>query len=52
VHGVGNALISGRWKISRARPGSRLLLKTHGVAEVGLPMLMKPVVAPLMKREF
>jgi carbon monoxide dehydrogenase subunit G len=52
VPGVGNALISGSWKISRSKPGCSLLLRTHGVADVALPGLMKPVVAPLVKSEF
>ena len=50
--GVGNASISGSWKIGRSKPGSRLVLKTHGVVEVALPGLMKPVVAPLVRSEF
>ena len=52
VRGVGNALISGSWKISRSKPGCSLLLRTHGVVDVSLPGLMKPVVAPLVKSEF
>jgi carbon monoxide dehydrogenase subunit G len=52
VPGVGNALISGSWQIGRGKPGTRLVLRTQGVAEVRLPALMKPVVAPLVKSEF
>lgn len=52
VRGVGNALISGSWKISRSKPGCSLLLRTHGVVDVSLPGLMKPVVGPLVKSEF
>jgi carbon monoxide dehydrogenase subunit G len=52
VPGVGNALINGSWKIGRGKTGTNLVLRTHGVAEVGLPGLMKPVVAPLVRGEF
>lgn len=52
VAGIGNALISGSWQVSRSKPGSRLQLRTHGSVDVALPGLMKPVVAPLVKGEF
>jgi carbon monoxide dehydrogenase subunit G len=52
VPGVGNASISGSWKISRSKPGTRVVLRTHGVIDVALPALMKPVVAPLARSEF
>lgn len=52
VPGVGNALISGSWKIKRSKPGCSLLLRTHGVIDIALPGMMKPVVAPLVKSEF
>jgi carbon monoxide dehydrogenase subunit G len=52
VPGVGNALISGGWQVTRSKPGCRLVLTTQGVIDVALPGLMKPVVAPLVKSEF
>jgi carbon monoxide dehydrogenase subunit G len=52
VPGVGNAVISGSWKLSRSKPGCRVVLRTHGVVDVALPGLMKPLVVPLVKGEF
>jgi carbon monoxide dehydrogenase subunit G len=52
VPGVGNAQIGGSWQLARGRQGTRLTLLTQGVVDVPLPALMKPVVAPLVRREF
>jgi carbon monoxide dehydrogenase subunit G len=52
VKGEGNAEVSGSWKISPSKKGSKLALHLHGVVSVPLPGLMKMVVAPLVKAEF
>ncbi len=52
VKDVGNAQISGSWKITQAKGKTQLVLKTSGVVEVPLPGLMKMVVAPVVNSEF
>jgi carbon monoxide dehydrogenase subunit G len=52
VKGVGNALVGGSWKISKAKKGTALELKIAGTVEVPLPGLMKMVVVPVVKNEF
>jgi carbon monoxide dehydrogenase subunit G len=52
VKGVGNALVSGSWKVAEAKKGTALELKINGTVEVPLPGLMKVVVVPVVKGEF
>lgn len=56
VSGVGNAEIDGSWQIdSHAQDpleGTRLALQVQGVLHLPVPSLMKPVVAPLVMKEF
>ncbi len=52
VKGVGNALVGGSWKITKAKKGTALELKIEGTVEVPLPGLMKMVVVPVVKGEF
>ena len=52
VKGVGNAQISGSWKITAGKGKTDIVLKTGGVVEVALPALMKVVVVPVVNGEF
>lgn len=52
VKGVGNAQISGSWKITDAKGKTAIVLKTKGTVEVPLPGLMKMVVVPVVNGEF
>ncbi len=52
VKGVGNALVSGSWKVAEAKKGTALELKINGTVDVPLPGLMKMVVVPVVKSEF
>ena len=52
VKGEGNALVSGSWKLSEAKKGTKLELKIDGTVDVPLPGLMKMVVVPVVKGEF
>ena len=52
VKGVGNALVGGSWKISKAKKGTALELKIAGTVDTPLPGLMKMVVVPVVKNEF
>lgn len=52
VKGVGNAQISGSWKISEKKGATNIVLKTGGKVEVALPALMKVVVVPVVNGEF
>jgi carbon monoxide dehydrogenase subunit G len=52
VKGVGNALVGGSWKISKAKNGTALELKIAGTVDTPLPGLMKMVVVPVVKNEF
>jgi carbon monoxide dehydrogenase subunit G len=52
VKGVGNALVSGSWKLAEAKKGTALELKINGTVDVPLPGLMKMVVVPVVKSEF
>jgi carbon monoxide dehydrogenase subunit G len=52
VKGVGNALVGGSWKITKAKKGTALELKIAGTVETPLPGLMKMVVVPVVKNEF
>lgn len=52
VEGEGNALVGGSWKITDNKNSTGVALKISGVVTVGLPALMKMVVAPIVEGEF
>lgn len=52
VAGVGNALVSGNWKITDQKKSTHLVFKTQGELTLPLPGLMKMVVAPVVEGEF
>ena len=52
VKGVGNAQVSGSWKIVDKKTSTECTLKINGTVEVPLPGLMKMVVVPVVKGEF
>ena len=52
VAGVGNALVSGNWKISDKKKATQLVLTLQGDLTLPLPGLMKMVVGPLVEAEF
>ena len=52
VEGVGNALVSGQWKISDKKKYTNIELQINGELHVPLPSLMKVVIAPAVEAEF
>jgi carbon monoxide dehydrogenase subunit G len=52
VKGIGNALVSGGWKIVDNKKSTNITLAIQGEIEVPLPGLMKMVVAPVVEGEF
>ncbi|MFN0186789.1 MAG: SRPBCC family protein [Aquabacterium sp.] len=52
VKGVGNAQVSGSWKVSNKKTHTDLVLLIKGQVEAPLPELMKVVVAPMVNSEF
>jgi hypothetical protein len=52
VKDVGNAQISGSWKITQGKDRTNIVLKTKGTVDVALPALMKMVVVPVVNSEF
>ncbi len=52
VKGEGNALVGGSWKITDNKKSTNIVLKIEGQVTVGLPALMKMVVAPVVEGEF
>jgi len=52
VEGVGNALVSGQWKINDNKKSTGIELKIAGEITLPLPGLMKMVVAPVVESEF
>ena len=52
VKGVGNAQVSGSWKIAEKKDGTEVVFKSKGTVEVGLPALMRVVVVPVVSGEF
>ena len=52
VEDVGNALVSGSWKITDKKKSTKVVLTVEGVIAVPLPALMKMVVAPMVESEF
>jgi len=52
VEGVGNALVSGNWKIVDKKKSTHITFKSKGELTLPLPGLMKMVVAPVVEGEF
>lgn len=52
VEGVGNALVSGDWKIVDKKKATHLTFHSKGELSLPLPGLMKMVVAPVVESEF
>ena len=52
VKGVGNAQISGSWKVTAGKGRTDIVLKTQGKVDVPLPALMAVVVGPVVNGEF
>lgn len=52
VQGVGNAQVSGSWRIVDRKTSTALTLKLSGVVETPLPALMKMIVVPVVRGEF
>jgi carbon monoxide dehydrogenase subunit G len=52
VKGVGNAQVSGSWKISDKKTATECVLNIKGTVETPLPALMKMVVVPVVNGEF
>jgi carbon monoxide dehydrogenase subunit G len=52
VKGVGNAQISGSWKITDKKGSTNIVFKTKGIVDVAMPSLMRMVVVPVVNSEF
>lgn len=52
VKGVGNALVSGHWKIKDKKTATSVALKIEADVTVGLPALMRMIVEPVVASEF
>ena len=52
VEGIGNALVSGSWRITDNKKSTAIALAIQGTVDVPLPGLMKMVVAPIVEGEF
>ena len=52
VEGVGNAQVSGSWKITDRKGSTGLVLQIQGQVDTPFPGLMKPVVGPVVTGEF
>ena len=52
VKGVGNAEVSGNWKIKDNKKSTALVLQVKGDLAIPLPSLMKMVVVPVVEGEF
>jgi carbon monoxide dehydrogenase subunit G len=52
VTGVGNALVSGNWKVTDHKKSTNVVLTIAAELSVPLPALMKMVVAPVIEAEF
>ena len=50
--GIGNAQLSGSWKLTDNKDTTALVLKIDGAVTLPLPGLMKLVVAPVVESEF
>lgn len=52
IQGVGNARVSGNWKVVDKKKFTHIELQIHGQLHVPLPSLMKVVIAPAVEVEF
>jgi hypothetical protein len=52
VKDVGNAQVSGSWKITDKKGSTAVVLKIKGTVDTPLPGLMKMVVVPVVQGEF
>lgn len=52
VEGVGNALVSGSWKVEPDGEGSRAILESKGDLTVELPGILQLILSPLVTFEF
>lgn len=52
VDGVGNARVSGSWKITPHQHSTQVVLMVQGAMTLPLPTLMKMVAAPMVEAEF
>jgi carbon monoxide dehydrogenase subunit G len=52
VEGVGNAQVSGGWRIEPAGTGAKVRLHTKGALEVDLPGFLQFLLAPLIELAF
>jgi len=52
VAGLGNALVSGNWKITDHKKSTHVVLTISAELTIPLPALMKMVVAPVVEAEF
>lgn len=52
VKDVGNAQVSGHWKISEHKDATHVLLSVKGDLEIPLPSLMRLLMAPVVESEF
>jgi carbon monoxide dehydrogenase subunit G len=52
VKGIGNAQVSGHWKISQHKDATHVVLSVKGELEIPLPSLMRLIVAPLVEAAF
>ncbi len=52
VEGVGNAMVSGDWKIIDKKKSTHIVFNTQGELTLPLPGLMKMVVGPVVEAEF
>jgi hypothetical protein len=51
VKGVGNAQVSGSWKITDKKTSTHVLLNIQGEIHVPLPGLMRVIVVPIVTGE-
>lgn len=53
IEGEGNALVEGKWTIKAVdKKNTQVSLKTTGDLTLPLPGLAKPIVSPIVRREF
>lgn len=52
VKGIGNAQVSGHWKISEHKDATHVILSVKGDLEIPLPSLMRLIMAPLVESAF
>ena len=52
VPGVGNAQVSGSWRLKNNKKSTHITLQINGEIAIPLPVLMKSVVTPVVEAEF